>query len=157
MIGWIKLAGIGLVAAGLLWLGLIVKGWKEDAALVPVLNERIAQVNATIDEERRLKREADEASKGYQNELEALKTVRANTPTRVVRLCVLSGPPGEAGGAAAEPGPDGAASGTGVLSERAGSDIGGRLYGLADRADELAAQVRGLQDYINRMQAENGG
>jgi len=166
MIGWLKLAGIGLVAAGLLAIGLIVKGWKDDAEKVPLLKDQLERSAWAL--ERRIQSEKDvqAASEGYQNELKDLKAARASIPTRVVRLCVLSDGPGPGAADAAEPGPDGAATGTGVVSEGAGSnhqpgpDIGGRLYELADRADELAAQVRGLQDYINRQQAEranNGG
>lgn len=160
MIGWLKLAGIGLAAAALLGIGLVVKNWKDEAARVPVLEQQIAQANTTIETERRLKTEADAASKGYQDELENLRAARAAAPVRVVRLCVNPTVPADSGGAAAQPGPDGATAPGGELSEGTGSntgqgpDIGTDLAALADRADQLSAQIRGLQDYVNRIQAE---
>ena len=160
MIGWLKLAGVGLAAAAMLGLGLIVKNWHDEAARVPVLEAEIAQAKVTVETERRLKTEADAASRGYQDELEKLRAARAAAPVRTVRLCINPAVPAHGEGAAAQPGSDGAAAPGGEFSEGTGSntgqgpDIGPDLAALADRADQLSAQVRGLQDYINRIQAE---
>lgn len=142
----------GAIGVALLTLGLIVNDWREKAALVPVLEQRVEQANLQIEQERKQREAANAASKGYQDELASLRSVRAAAPARAVRLCTLPARTAAAASGTAEPGPDGGAAAPGLLPPGAGPDpepgpdIGPDLYALADRADELSAQARGLQD-----------
>lgn len=140
-----KLIAGGLVLAALVALGLIVNDWREKAALVPVLEQRIDQANAQIELERKQRDDAQAASKGYQDELATLRTARAVAPARAVRLCGPASVPASPTVPAGQPGPDGAAAGAGELPQVAGRDIGPGLFELADRADDIVAQCRGLQ------------
>lgn len=156
MIGYLKLGGAVVVLGALTWLGFIVNGWRTDAAQVPVLNERIGAIAAQVELERKQFTGAQAASKGYQDELATLRAARATAPVRVVRLCrnVPADPkPGPV--PAAERGPAAGAAAAGVLPQApgpiAGPDIGPELYRDADRCDDLAAQVRGLQDFATRQ------
>ena len=47
-----RLIGAGAVLALLVWLGLIVNGWRTDAAQVPVLEDRIKTAAAQIEQDR---------------------------------------------------------------------------------------------------------
>lgn len=99
---------------------------------------------ALRDYEQRI-RAANEAEKGFQNELKDLRDYVSTRPARVVRVCKVPDHP-------ASPAPArGDGEGTapaGILPQAlgpvAGPDIGPDLYGDADRCDELSAQVRGL-------------
>lgn len=154
MIGYLKL-GAAVVVLGLLaWLGFIVNGWRQDAALVPVLEDRIVQANAQIASERQAVATVQLASKGFQDELATLRSARAAAPARSVRLCVVPATAASAGPRTGEPGSDGATTGAGQLPPVAGPDIGADLYAIADRADDLVAQCRGLQNLERSREAQ---
>lgn len=148
-----KLIGAGLVLGAIVWLGLIVNGWRNDAAQVPVLEDRIRTATAQIEQERQAVKDAQKASEGYQNELATLRSARSAAPARAVRLCNVPASPAAGEVPGPESGPDGSASGSGGVPPRAGPDIGPRLYASADRADDLSAQVRGLQEYARACSA----
>lgn len=85
-----------------------------------------------------------EAKNAYQAEIDRLRLADVK-PGRIVRLCIAPVGGGTVPSPAGAPGsPDSATPSGRVVSPVAGPDIGGRLYALADRADTLSAQVRGL-------------
>lgn len=153
MIGYLKLGGLIAGALVLLALVLIINGWRKDAAQVPLLEERIEQVNQQIAQERKQVKDAQAASRGFQDELRTLREARAAAPARTVRLCTLSAAAPGPAVPVAQPGPDGATASAGGNAQGAGPDIGARLYAIADRCDDLSAQVRGLQDFVTRQAA----
>lgn len=132
-------AGLGAVLlAGGLWMR---HEWARGRAAIVEAQE----LRKTLAAERAAKAAADNASKGYQDELERLR----NRPTRVrtVRVCnhPASVPP-------AQPRPNGSSPAGGVGDEGTGPDtrhrdIGPDLYALAARCDALTAQLRGLQGF----------
>lgn len=150
---YLKLIVGGLVLAALVALGLIVNDWREKAAMVPVLEQRIDQANAQIELERKQRDDAQAASKGYQDELATLRAARAAAPARAVRLCNVPARTAAAEVSAPEPGSDGGTTAPGGDAPAAGPDIGPGLYAIADRCDDLSAQVRGLHDFVRRMAA----
>jgi len=113
----------------------------EDSA---VLNKQLI-ANAALEAQWQAK--SKEASDGYEKELSDLKLGAAPAP--IVRLCVYS-----TSGSGALPtktpsptGTSGSPTVGGVLPTNAQpADIGGQLFALADRADQLSAQVRALQE-----------
>jgi hypothetical protein len=135
--------GLGLLLAVLGFAAHYQHVKKERAAL----QQQLVVATEALATERRNTKVIQEASDGYQKELAALAASRTAAASRAVRLCVepprsaVPVPPAGSGldGPAPAPGGDAAA---------AGPDIGPRLYGLADRCDELAAQVRGLQVFV---------
>ena len=149
------LAGAAIVGA-LLWVGLTVNGWRTAAARVPALESTIADREATIKQIRRDIETAAKASEGYQNELRSLRTAAAVQPTPIVRLCRPAAA-ARVSLPAAESRPDGASGAGGQLppgdaeDRQPGPDIGPALFALADRADECAAQLRGLQGFVTSI------
>ena len=146
-----RLIAGGVVLAGLLALGLVVNHWRTEARRVPELKQQVAVAQAETIRERQNATIANEASNGYQAELSRLRN-RPAGPARVVRLCNNPATPVPVSDAAG--GPDATGPAGGVVSGGAGPDLGPRLYSEADRADALAAQLRGLQDWIRRQQAQ---
>lgn len=119
-----------------------------------------AQARADLALEKFYRTAADEASKGYQDELQKLHAAAAARAAPSVRCHVSAA---GLGGPASLGGSDGAAAAAGILSPRAGpdtradtdtGDIGQWLYEKADRCDALSAQVRGLQDFTGRIAVE---
>lgn len=96
-------------------------------------------------------REAQEASRDYQTELADLRVATTRERLPVVRLCREPAKAEHRPLPAAGPGLDDAgAAARDVPPADAlppGRDLGPELFALADRADELSAQVRGLQAY----------
>lgn len=128
-----KLVGVLIVAGFLAWCAYTIYGWHTQAARVPALEQQIKDFDSADEKERT-------ASDGYQKELIFVGGLAPINPAPI-RLCI----PAVQAGSDTESGPDGAATGTGVLPARAGKDIGGRLRELAQRADKVTAQARGLQ------------
>lgn len=101
-------------------------------------------------------RASQEASAGYQHELQDLRS--RPVPVRTVRLCTaakpvpVSQPAARDHGGTASPGPIPAGPGPDP-GEGGGPDIGPDLYELAARADRLAAQLRALQEWVKAVQA----
>lgn len=143
---WLYLAAAAAIG-GLLW---IVDGWRRDSNKLESAEARTAQIErdakATIAEMERRYAESQQASEGYQNELQTIR----NRPISVspVRLCKQSSVP--------KAGP--APSGSGSTIPRAeplpepvgsdpepGPDIGPSLRELAKRCDEVSAQGRAIQ------------
>lgn len=156
---WVRIGGALAVAA------LLAAGWwhynglRDEAAKVPVLEQKIRDVSATIEQIRGEIEIAQKASEDYQDELEKIRAVAASTPAPVVRLCrsTASATGVQVPGAAS--GPDAPSTGNGELSpgdgadSGAGIDIGRDLFALADRADACAAQLRGLQGWVTTVGA----
>ena len=133
----IRWIAYGLIGAAILGGGLWVRHeWNKGRAAIVEAQE----LRKTLAAERAAKVAADNASKGYQDELERLR----NRPARVrtVRVCnsPASVPP-------AQPGSSSAGTPGGVGDQGTGPDIGPDLYALAARCDALTAQLRGLQSF----------
>lgn len=157
--------GLVLVAAAVIWFAASSRAHltdqpKIDAAKKEASDARrdTAQARADLALEIKYRTAADEASKGYQDELSKLRADSIAHPAPSVR-CRVTGQ--GVGITQAASGSDGTAAADGVLPLRAGpeagsdtGDIGQWLYAQADRCDALSAQVRGLQDFSNRITAE---
>jgi hypothetical protein len=150
-LAWLKLGAAAIALGLLVWLGLIVKGWKDDATRLPLVEQERDQVIADLAHYKTDLRSAQEASNGYQTELATLRTVAARAPDSPVRLCPRARVPERREIPAAGTGSPAAAASTGDVPPQPElpreRDIGPGLFDLADRADELSAQVRGLQEY----------
>jgi hypothetical protein len=141
-----------------------VSNWRAAAARLPAIEaERDAARDYIVQYRKAAKAEhlrVNKASKGYQDELKALRITALAQPARVVRLCRPAGGSAGSAGTASQSGPDGAATGAGELSEATGSgveqgpDIGPELYAIADDADRIVAQCRALQEYVNGLPLE---
>jgi hypothetical protein len=150
VLGYVKLgAGVAVLGA-VIWLGFIVKGWKDDAALLALRTAERDQAYADLEQRSADFAEVQEASHAYQTELADLRTAHALERVPVVRLCKPA-PQAQPRLSPTVPGPDAASPAPGILPSapelQAGPDIGPGLFADADRADELSAQVRGLQQY----------
>lgn len=128
-------AGVALAALGALFYK--VNGWREDSKQLADVQQKLVETQQQI-------LAAQQASKGFQDELSNLRANRA--PGRAVRLC--DAPVRQALPAT---GPDGPAAGAGEFPQEPGADIGPRLYSDADRADEIVAQCRGLQEWARSV------
>lgn len=155
----LRLAGGVIVALCVAWVGLVVWGWKRGHDQLPIVEQQLEDTRATLADVRaqhaRELRIAQEASNGYQQELQALRDARDAAPARVVRLCsnqnsVRPAVPSAGGPHAATAteglGPDQDGSGSGQ-----GPDIGADLYAIADRCDDITAQLRGLQEWARAI------
>lgn len=143
-----RLIGYGIAVAALLALGWRVNQWREGfhaRAAAEARSEQIAKDAATtLATVTAQLRASYEASEGYQNELSTLRAAR--TPSRPVRVC--RDVPAAPSNRPTPGGPDAATPGAGALPQEPGQDIGPDLYGQADEADELAARLRALQEWV---------
>lgn len=158
-----RLIGGAVIAAGLTWAVLTVVGWRDDSAALESTRKDLADERISHQRELALLREsydtqirnAHNASRAYQDELASL---RASRPARPVRLCTDSGaaPSATAGDHSPTTGPDGTSPAPGMVPAEAGRgrDIGPDLFAVADRADELAAQLRGLQAWAKGVASQ---
>lgn len=135
-----------LVSAGLLGLVLAANAvlrWRDEARAVPRLEELLREerrsYEAQLSAQRRAFDAAQSALESYATELETLRNRRV--PPRVVRLC-----PSPESPETPRPAPD-TPSSPGILPGDSRPDIGPGLYALADRCDEIAAQLRALQEW----------
>jgi hypothetical protein len=154
------------VVAGLLGVAavvavfVIVSGWKSKADDWPALNAELNQAHADLVQARQDFVDVQEVSNGYQQELEDLRVAAARERIPVVRVCRVPADPESRRLSPAERGPDETGAGAGQLPQaaegdpRAGRDIGAELFAEADRADELAAQARWLQEYVRGCSGE---
>jgi len=135
-----------VVLGALAWLGFIVNGWRDDAARLPVIRAERDQARAGVEVARKQFAKVQEASNGYQAEIQVLRAARRER-IPVVRVC------GDLPATAkdrlpdAERGPDERPAAAGPLPSAPSRDIAPDLFNDADLADELSAQVRGLQAY----------
>jgi hypothetical protein len=142
----------GLVVFALLGvLVYVVLGWKEKADDWPLLKAELDEAYLYLEQYEKDIRQVQEASRGYQEELAMVRSAAARERVPVVRLCRSAAaapklPAPVAGPDATAPAPGGVPPEARLPSEP-GQDIGPELYADADRADELSAQVRGLQEY----------
>lgn len=142
VIKWI-LGGVAVLA-----LGIIVNSWRLDAKQLSLTKKELADERATLAQIKVDAKIVADASAGYQSELAVLRERNLGRPATPVRLCratsapVVSVPP-------AERGPDGGGPGAGLVPDdpgvHPGPDIGPQLRALADRADAVNAQARGLR------------
>ncbi len=146
---WLTIAAVAAIAF-FLWHD--KKGWdlaRSRKAQNVVLVEKLEQAESNA-------RIAQETSNGYQQQLADLRKARADTPARVVRLCVGPDdvPPTAGGHRAARPG---------GLQEaprrdpQVSRDIGPDLYDLADEADQCAAQRDALIDWALKVSGVHAG
>ena len=135
----------GIAALILAW---IVNGWRLDAARLPLVEKELADERATVAQIKADAKIVADASAGYQSEIAVLRERDVTGPTTPVRLCRPTAAPGVRV-PAAEPGSNGTTAATGLVSDdagmRPGPDIGPQLRALANRADAVSAQARGLQ------------
>lgn len=150
-----RLAGYLVLALALAgataWGTFVVLDWRADARRLALVEQELVDVRAR----HRLElTAAQEATDEYRNELETLRSRRAAEPARPVRLCRAAVPAGSSSPAAGRP--DGPAAGAGQLSgpDGPGRDVGPDLYAIADRCDELSAQLRGLQGWVGRTSGQ---
>lgn len=145
LISW---AAGALVTGVLVW---IVNGWRIDANQLPIVEKELNNERATIAQIRADAKVVAAASAGYQFELTVLRERAASAPNFPVRLC-RAAPAARVQIPATEPGLDGGIAAAGVVprgdgeDSGSGPDIGPALRALADRADQVTAQARGLQN-----------
>lgn len=161
-LAYAKLAIAAVIVGALVWLGFIVQGWRADSQQLAAVKLERDQALADLTQERANIVEVQEASRAYQSELATLRAAAAAArPVSVVRLCRVPANPEPRPVSAAESRPDDAgAAERGIPQEgggayQAGPDIGPDLFELFDRADELSAQVRGLQAYALACSGES--
>lgn len=140
----LRLAAYALLAA------VLVGGWwyvghLQDRAEAATRLEVAYSALVAVTRER--ERNAAETQTRYQTELDGLRAGRT-AGARVIRVCDAPRPVPASGSAAGQP--DGSPAGAGSVQAEPGRDLGPALYGEADRADELSAQLRALQDWIRR-------
>lgn len=133
------LGGLAIV-----WLGLIFKGWHDDAQKLPQVEKEYEVYRAQQETAAKVRKEV---SGEYQAELSELRAGRKPAPA--VRLCPAPAPVPASGTSG---GNHGSAAGAGPLPQVPGPDIGHRLYSDADRADELSAQLRACQSFVRKLQ-----
>ncbi len=145
---YIRLAVAAVVIGLVLWLGIVVNGWRKDSLALEDAQAERDQAIADLLLRTEQFRDVQEASNVYQRELADLRIAAVRERIPVVRLCRAV--PKAAAVAPAERGPDEASPGAGPLPQagEANRDIGPELFDLLDEADEVAAQLRALQNYI---------
>lgn len=147
---WLQIGAAIVVAVVLFWAYGSFKHLQSEAAKVPGLKAEVAARTAELTQLRKDYDETQTASKGFQDELARLRTTAAAAgPVPVVRVCKPA--PELPRPATPQPGPDEGAPAGGVLPQEPGPDIGPALYGDADLADTLSAQIRGLHYYIENV------
>lgn len=140
-----KLELIGGVVAVLSAIAIVavIKSWKDDAEQLPIVRAEFRQYRTAIEQQAKLQ---ENIVIGIQNENTELRRLRESVPVRVVRLHIPArSVPAPAESSSGDSSAGGAPSG--LLPEEAGPDIGGRLYALADAADEVSKQLRACQMY----------
>lgn len=156
-LAWVRLAAGVVVLGALIWLGVIVNSWHEASLRLAVVELERDQALADLSLRDTQYLEAQEASNGYQSELQALRVTASRARVPIARLCPRPAAADRRSISSAGTGSDAApAAAGGVPTEdevRRGRDIGPELFELADRADELSAQVRGLQAYARACSA----
>lgn len=147
---WKLLAEITIAAVAVLaiWHGIANHFKAKYEPLIASANAERAQAQADLAAERVNFQKAQQASKDYQSELQKLRATASAAPVRGVR-CSITNP--RVPQASAPGGPDAASTGTGDSTQTVGSDIGPRLYGLADSCDAITAQLRGLQAWAKSV------
>lgn len=140
----LRLIAYGLLAAGLVGGWFYVGHLQDEAREAKALRSQYAALIAIT---RERERNNAENQRGYLAELERLRAGRAGG-ARVVRVCNDAAAGAASGRPAGES--DGAAAAAGGVPPQARPDLGPSLYAEADRADELSAQLRALQDWVRR-------
>jgi hypothetical protein len=113
-----------------------VNSWRQDALELGAVRQEMVELKAA-------QAASQEASEGYQNELEAIRKRRpASGP---VRLCIKPDVPAPASGSGAGSAAPGVVSGGDGTDHQEGPDIAAELAELARRADEVNAQARAIQ------------
>lgn len=130
-----------------IWLFLVVKGWHDDAQKLPQVQQEYAVYREGVETARKVRKEVSDE---YEGELTGLRAARDAAPARTVRLCPSASVPSTPGTTGIDHGP---ASGTGVLPQEPGPDIGPRLYGKSDEADEVSARLRACQAFVRKITA----
>lgn len=131
-----------VVGVVLLVLGWRVAEWRQGYVSAKARIEAVErESNARLEDIQGQLKASQEASQGYHDELEKL---RSAPPAPVVRLCPKPRLPAVP---KTTPGTDETRPETGELSR----DIGPDLVREAQRADELAAQLRALQGWLNSV------
>lgn len=140
---YLRLAGVAALAGLLLWAGWVVADWRSDAHQLSAVQAQLSAERAARTREIAL---AAKATKDYHDELETLRARPAVGPVRLCRAAAVnpSPPPGRTDDPAA-------ASGVGLQGAQGGysegPDISGDLDRIAQRCDEVTAQLRALQGW----------
>jgi hypothetical protein len=154
-----KLVGAGLAAFALFVLLIRINVWHDAHKALPGVQAALEAEQACADgsqcKEREIKlqeavgHETVRIVTGYEAELAAIRA----RPARVVRLCPETRAGGMRGtGPAAAP--DGTGPAAGELHGQAGGDLGPEIYRLARDADEVAARLRGLQQWNQALSTQ---
>lgn len=155
--GWRVYLAIGALVAlvsGVLWAGGTVLHWRSLAGQVPALtherDDARAETTAVRREAEAERIRADQAVRGYVDEVESLRR-RQRAPAQPVRLCRESAPAGVPAAGRSAVDADAAAAAAGVVPGPAGGgpDIGPALRAIADDADEVVARCRALQQWVS--------
>lgn len=134
-----------------MWLGLVVKGWHDDSEKLDEVEQEYAVYRTGIETAAKVRKEV---SDGFQSEIATLRANQRPAPT--VRLCQSPGSVPASGPAGGNNGSSPSGWQLPKADERdhqEGPDIGTDLFGLADRADELSAQLRACQSFVGKLQA----
>lgn len=147
-----RLIAYSMAAVAVLAIGWQVHGWRQGYLGKAAAEARTAEIAQQASEAMALlaerHRQALEASEKHQNELSTLRAARdAAPPAPVLRLCREPRVPAPGSRSSPAPGPDAAAAPSGEFQEETRFDTR-PLYDEADRADELAARLRALQEWV---------
>jgi len=147
-----RLIGAGVAVAALVAFGWRVNEWRQGYHGKAAAEARTAEIAKEASEAMVLlaerHRQALEASEKHQDELSTLRAARdAAPPAPVLRLCREPRVPAPSASGGSTPGPDAARASGGEFQEETRFDTR-PLYDEADRADELAARLRALQEWV---------
>jgi hypothetical protein len=131
-----------------------IQGWRAGAARASAVEsaraaEKAAQ-QGVIDSLKSDIKAATESSNGYQAELTRLRNAARPVSVRVCESA-RSAPADLPRTADTSSGSSPTTEAGRVLPEQAGNDIGPDLAALADEADRCSAQLRGLIDWVRRI------
>lgn len=150
-LAWLRLGVAAAVAALLLWAGAIVIGWKHDSEKLEKAWLERDQARADLALRDEQFRDAQEASRGYQSELQNLRASSARRADISVRVCKLPGSSRPEPIPTSESRPLEASAAAGVLQQdtavQVGPEIGPDLSADAADADDILALARALQIY----------
>lgn len=143
---------LALAAAGLL---VTINSWRLDSARLKVVARELTDEKKgrarDLEQYTRNQEKTQEHGRDYDNKIDQQHAERADTPTRVVRLCEPRLPTSIS--ARNSPVADHAKGGAELpqaprRDPEEGPDIGPELYSEADRADDIAIELNACIDWV---------